>query len=239
MVWGVIEPGSFGDFFTHGEFPGWEEDLRKYYDEKMPAKQKQEYLDAGDAKLFGSGAYRSVVYNKFIYEVGMKIVGFPPTTAIEEHELPKTLKTFKPYTNLGSLISTCGFWAADDAFKNIVERLEPNLHQFYPIQIIMPKGKIYPKPYYMLVMGQYFDSFSAEKSDEGSFEEPHNGYSSVQHRTKKYVIGLAFLKDVFGTAHMWRERHFRTPEILISDAMHAEIIKAGLRIPKHFKMKEV
>jgi hypothetical protein len=206
MVWGVIEPGSFGDFFPYAKFVGWEEELRKYYDEKMPAKQKQEYLDAGDAQLIGSGAYVQVVYKKFYMEIGRKIVGFPPTTAIEEHELPKTLKTFKPYNKLGSLISACGFWAADEAFKTIVERLEPGLHQFYPIQIIMPKGKVYPKQYHMMVIGQYFDCFSREQSDKGSVRDRIGGYYSAWHDTKQFVAGLAFSQSIFSKAHMWSER---------------------------------
>jgi hypothetical protein len=239
MVWGVIQPGSFGDFYPFAEFTGWEEDLRKYYDEKMPAKQKDEFLAAGDAQLIGSGAYVQVVYKKFSTEIGTKIVGFPPTTAIEEHELPKTLNVERPYANLGSLISACGFWAADEAFKTIVERLEPDLHQFYPIQIIMPKGKVYSRQYYMMVIGQYLDSFSPDNCDEGAFDDRNNGYYTTRYGLKRDVGGMAFLQNTFGKAQMWSEHRLYSPEMIMSDVLQAEIIKAGLRLPKHFKMKEV
>jgi hypothetical protein len=39
MVWALVEPGSFGDFFPNGDYFGWEEELKRYFDEEMSAEQ--------------------------------------------------------------------------------------------------------------------------------------------------------------------------------------------------------
>ena len=40
MVWGVVEPGSFGDFYPSGDYVGWEEEIKRYFDEEMSAEQR-------------------------------------------------------------------------------------------------------------------------------------------------------------------------------------------------------
>lgn len=96
------------------------------------------------------------------------------------------------------------------------------MHQFFPIEIKMPKGKIFPKAYFTLVIGQYFDSYAPDKSDE----------------SKKNLAGRAFSKAAFGNAHLWRDRRFPLLNCL-SDELKSALDDAGLRLPKHYRMKEI
>ena len=235
MVWGLSMPSSFGDYFPHGDYVGWDEELKRYYDETMPAEQKAPFLVRGPVRYF------RYVGAKFRKECGSNDINdLPPITPIKAHEPPKWYETVKTYSSLGSLIELPNqILAVDDALKSIIERLEPEVHQFFPIQITMPKGAVYPKRYFVMAIGRYFDSFSKEKSKVGCWKDRGNGYYSALYNLKEHLTGLAFSKTVFGNAHLWRERHMSEPEILFSDELQAEITKAGLRLPKHYQMKAV
>jgi hypothetical protein len=64
------------------------------------------------------------------------------------------------YKSLGSLIKLNDrILAVDEALKAIIERLESGVHQFFPIEIMMPSDKAPSVRYYVLVIGNYCDSF--------------------------------------------------------------------------------
>ncbi|MEO8374825.1 MAG: DUF1629 domain-containing protein [Sphingomonas bacterium] len=244
MVWGMDIPSSFGEFWPEGDFEGvdergsrgWSKRLIAYYEENMQEAQKALFDDG-----CGNGALRYMghVFGKFTHELGTcDEPDSLPLTPIEDHEPPTSFDTDKGYTSLGSLIAlNYGVLAVNEALKAIIERVEPVKHQFFPIEIKMPKGKVFPERYYILVIGQYIGSFSPADSRKESWQEPVSGRYS-HDESKKGVAGLALSKVVFGKAHLWRERGFLGLLTCLSDELEREIAKAGLRIPKHYQMKE-
>jgi hypothetical protein len=233
MVWALIEPGSFGDFFPDGDFVGRKEQLAAHFSK----------MSADFQAMFGgsSASYKSYVSSKFANEIGTKIGEKPKLVALEPHEKPSWFETEKRYTSLGSIIETSNqLLAVDEALKTIIERLDPGVHDFWPMQITMPKGEAYPNKYYALVIGQFKDSFSPENSAEGSWTKEKNYDSySVPIDNQQYVSGLALSNSAGGVAHLWRERKLRRPNIWFSDSLQSEIAKAGLRLPKHYRAQEV
>jgi hypothetical protein len=232
MVWALIEPSSFGDFFPDGEHVGRAEQLAAYF-QQMPADLR--------AKFGGNDlSYKSYVSSKFIGEIGTKMGDKPAIGPLEPHEKPGWFQTEKRYSSLGSLINTENqLLAVDETLKLIIEQLEPGCHEFWPMQITMPKGEVYPKKYYGLVIGQFVESFVPEKSAEGSWEKSGQHNYRVSIADKSRVAGLALSKSAVGNSHLWRERKLRRPAVCLSDALQTAIDKSGLRIPKLFKMKEV
>lgn len=237
MVWGMIMPTGFGEVWPDGDFVGWNETLQAYYREKMPPEQKA-LFEFGSGN--GASSYAYYVSGKFISPPG-ETAGpeYPPYSPIEPQEPPKSFTTEKRYSSLGSLIMLNGrILAVDDPLKAIIERLEPDVHQFFPIEIRMPHGTVFPKSYFVIHIGQYHKSFSSENSREGVWRE--NGeFGYIIEKSKKGVVGLAFAKSVFGNSHLWRERDLRESLTCFSDQLQAEISKAGLRIPKHYRMLEI
>jgi hypothetical protein len=232
MVWALIEPGSFGEFFPGGDFVGDEAQLKAYFDQ----------LPKDIQATFGgrTASYQSFVAYKFTQEVGMKFGDKPPLTPLQPHEKPGWFETEKRYSSLGSIIKTTNqLLAVDEALKNIVERLEPSVHDFWPMQITMPKGEAYPKKYYGMVVGQFRDSFFPENSSDGSWEKSGEHNYRVSMENKEQVSKLAFSKAAINGAHLWRERKLRRPNIWFSDSLQSEIAKAGLRLPKHYRAQEV
>jgi hypothetical protein len=246
MVWGMSIPSTFGEFWPDGDFEydrkmresGWRGRLIAHYLAEPRQEQKRLFNHGDDIDASGYAGY---AIGKFTDEVGTVHPFFPdrpPFSVIEPHEPPKTFDTEKTYKSLGSLIAlNSGLLAVDEAVKAIIEQLEPKVHQFFPIDIIMPKSVAFPKDYYVLVIGRYFDSFSPENSKEDSYSigSGYYGYSE----NKNSMSGLAFSTAVFGGAHLWRERRFFKKLTCFSDELQSGIIKAGLRLPKHYEMKEV
>lgn len=223
MVWVMALPSGFGDFGPEGHFVGWEE-------------ARTHFANEVDGDSYGYG-----VWQKFIEEQGKQFSPrHPPIAAIESHEAPKWYELERRYSSLGSTIRLQnGILAVDEALKEIIERMEPHRHQFFPIQITMPRNVAYPKRYFILVIGQYLESFSPVQSVEGSWEPDGSTHYFYNSPRKKDLSGLALSKTIFGTAHLWRERLMSLPLICFSEVLLAEIVKAGLRLPQHFQAKEV
>jgi hypothetical protein len=245
MVWGMGLPESFGLFWPSGEFEGggWYNRLPNYFYEQPPEIQKA-LFDSPLEPMEAMDAYTLYVTDKFISEVGARKSPrpeHPPYTPIHKDELPATFDIEKTQKVLGSLIALNGrIVAVDDALKDIIERFEPSLHHFYPIKIVMPKGNIFPKNFYILVIGQYFDSFVPEKSKDEAFRELPNsgGKLLIRGGPKNNIPGLALSQNIYGDAHLWRERRLGPDLTCFSDALAAEIENAGLHIPKLRKMKD-
>lgn len=252
MVWGMSLPSRFGEFWPEGRFEidpkthesGWGARLREYFRAQTPERQMELLDDVPDGDANGA-AYAYHVFGKFINEIGAAD-GRPGShfSPIEPHEPPRSFKTAKTFQSLGSLIQLNDrIVAVDDALKAVIERLEPGVHQFFPIEIVMPKGGVFPKSYHVLVIGQYHDSFSPEHSDKDAWSDYGPDYPDFYfykyEESRKGISGLALSAAVFDQAHLWRERRFNGILICFSDDLQAEMAKASLRLPPHYKMKKV
>ncbi|WP_454607829.1 imm11 family protein [Labrenzia sp. MBR-25] len=229
-------PSGFGAYFPDGDYVGYRERLTKYFDEEMPAEEKAKF---GEDKDIG---YVSHVVQNFTYEPGTAHGDNIPCRLVAEYEWPEEYELVKTYKALGSLFEMNGqLLAVEPAFKDVVERLEPGIHHFRPLRVTTRKREAYPKRYYTMVISKFLDCFDPASSAEGSWEKPSEDYDSyrVYIDTKKYMEGLAFSRSAIGNAHLWRERRLYSPQIYFSDALKAAFDRAGLRLPRHYRMKEV
>jgi hypothetical protein len=168
-----------------------------------------------------------------------RTIDAPPLRPPEENEWPAEHRLKKRYENLASIIqgSSISYFLIDETLKVLIERLEPGVHQFRPITITMPRGAVYPVQYYTIMFGNWIDSFLPTISDTDCYREGTQNYF-VNTRTKYDMAGLALSPEKFGKAHFWREKKLLTPDICISDTLYDHIVRAGLRLPKHFEMSE-
>lgn len=232
MVWGMALPGSFGDFFPDGAYVGWKEARTEYFYNRMPADQRAIFND-------DVSTYRYYVAENFINEPGLKRPDLPPFGPIAAHEAPKRFETIKSYASLGSLIKLNDrILAVDGHLMHIIECFEPGMHHFFPIEIVMGRKVISPKQYYVMAIGQYLDSFSPEESDPASWKERGEEHFSFEEG-KKPMSGLALSGRIFGGAHLWRERRMTNVLVCFSDQLMSEIALSALRLPKHYRLKEI
>lgn len=223
MVTGITSPSGFGDYSPHGEYVDWDVRLKNYYDHEMSEAEKAE-MGMQERILYSKFA------NKFLDDKG----------PVKPHEWPMEFRTRVTYPSLASLIMLPDrLLAVDETLKGLIEELEPSVHQFSPLRIVMPKGKEYPQQFYVMVIRQFVDSFSPDRSEEGSWYRREFGLCFVQVSTRQAYEGLALSKQLFGSSHLWRERWLKNPNIFVSDRLQAAIAGLGLRIPKHYSLKAV
>jgi len=222
MVWAIHHASGFGKFFLNGDYVGWEDAVRQYWDTDIPLEEKRRI----EARWGGFSTYDFSM--KFIEDFG-------PLT---ERELVKEFRTEKTVKEIAALAKISNqVPIVHEDLKDVIEDIEPNVHQFWPITISMPRGKTYPEPYYGMRIGQFVDSFRPEQSAENAFQQRKAIYLSSD--TKEKTSGLAFSGEEIGARHLWREKKLSKPNIFMSDALQAKIAAKGLQLPKHFQAKVV
>jgi hypothetical protein len=225
MVWAWVEASSFGDFFPNGDYVGWEEGTQRYFWEEMSAEQREAF---GKSHI----DYRYEVSRKFTEDRG----------PLEPHEHPLEFRMMERAKSLGSLIKlTDRLLAVDATLQEIIEALEPGVHQFWPLRITLRNGNEYPGPYYGMIIRRFIDSFVPEQSDARQAE----GVGTVldiyyaKSPTKKAYGNLTVLKSVAAGNHLWRERRLHNPSVFFSDDLQAEIARRGVRIGKSHQLKAI
>lgn len=246
MVWGMSLPRTFGEFWPDGDFEGtdasgadgWGMRLKAYYQNNMPGEQKALFDDGqGNGPL----RYPYFVTQKFINEPGALIPREPrQLSPIEPHEPPRSFYITRGGKRLASLIKLNDrILAVDERLKSIIQRMEPGLHQFFPIAMKLRKELVYPASFHIMVIGQFFDSFLPENSSADAYR-PNGESQFIHEENKRAMSGIALSKAAFGDAHIWRERRLSGEWLTcFSDELIGEITGAGLRIPKHYRMIEI
>jgi hypothetical protein len=226
MTWGVIEPNGFGGYFPQGEHVARKDTIEDYYNTQMTDAEKKDLGMETGVNFFKFS-------EKFTKDLG----------PLEEYAQPRTLETSKTHKELASLILMKNrLIAVDETLKGIIEELEPGVHQFWPIEITMPKDTSYPVPYYGMVIHNHLNSFRLEDCDPGlAVDDSIGDYIDyvVKARSRSDFKGLAMSREEIGNRHIWREKYLRDLWIFFSDELAARIKASGLKMPKHYPMKDV
>jgi len=249
MVWALHVPKSFGMYWpdgrleqemkANGPHDGWFDRLAEHHWNATPEEKVR--LFGAPEDLREGAWYPTFVSRKLKSEQGSLSeedgVPFGPVLA---HEPPKSYHVNlmeSGVAKLGSLIALpAGLLAVDEKLRGVIEAVEPGVHEFYPLEIIVADGSVSSRLFYTLVIGQFFESFSAENSDAGSF----NGTGPYYFQQEKSAVeGLCVQRSRFKTAHLWAERNFSRRFVCLSDHLRGQIRAAGLSIPKCYRLKEV
>ena len=239
-------PSTFGEFWPDGEYEfdqqtwdsGWGKRIQENYNKKMINSQNNSFQNGNGYRFVGDPYY---VSQKFTKEIGTTIgPDYPPIGLIEDCDPPQSFQVIRGKKSLGSIFKmNNGILAVDEILRSIIDEIEPNIHQFFPIEIKWRNNRLELR--YIIVIRKYLDSFSPENSKDYSWriESPKYPNSHIYEENKKSMNGLSFSRKLFGNSHLWRERNFNNPLICISDELKNEIEKLSLRIPKIYKMREV
>jgi hypothetical protein len=204
MVWGLELPTGFGPFFPDGDFVGYKEQLEAAFN-AMTADAKAYY----DNQVTG---YRLHVSQCFNYEHGTMHGEQRVFRPLAEAEWPREFQIKRQYRRLGSLIKSVNMLLlVDKALKEIIEHLEPDIHQFRPTKLTFTKDEAYPRDYFTMVIGTFLTSFDPDQSGKGSFTKLGVYHSS--HFDEETASKLAFRKSMLNGHHLWRERELKTPDL--------------------------
>ena len=135
----------------------------------------------------------------------------------------------------------CAFTSSDGVIiiqqpiRDVLEALDPGVHQIVPIDVWFEDGTKAKHPCFVLNIHVHQSSIIDEKSDV----RPHVGYKEtrdimfISHARKNITLDRAKLSSI----NLWRERRY--PEsILMSDTLNAELASKKLDFFEMWKAKE-
>lgn len=141
MAWATATPLNFGQYFPGGDLVGWDEQISQYAD-SFP-KEKRKYI------------HPALIAKKFTKNQDL----------VRAEESPRLFRINKKPKALASMFFlTDGLLVVDPALFQIIEKYEPNVHQFFPIQIELPKGEFSPVQYQLIVIRNFADAFIMDAS---------------------------------------------------------------------------
>ncbi|WP_299288286.1 DUF1629 domain-containing protein [uncultured Tateyamaria sp.] len=224
MVWFLDSPvSSFGRFFLDGDFVDWTERNETYFNTVLTDEDRQKFNGR-----FNS--YHAYVARKFSTDEG----------EILDHEWPTEFKTTRVYKTIGSVAELLGQLRAVSAeFKEIIERFEPGIHKFNPVQLLKPNGEPYSGIYYLIAVQSFLDSFDPDQSDP---EIWYKSKLSEHYQLTGPTSGIsefALRKTEFEGKHLWVEKKILGYNWIVSDELRSAMADAKLVVPKMFKMKVV
>lgn len=120
-----------------------------------------------------------------------------------------------------------GLNAVSSRFRDLVEELEPNVHQFFEIELREQGGTPIPGQYYTFNCPRRIDTILANESTLG-WEEMRNGMPRPKLPHRDFSIS----RPARAGAHIWCENFLRVMGIMVSDQFAAEVKKRELTGPK-------
>lgn len=251
MVWAVLLPSNFNEFFPRGEFHGYREALAAHYNaEQRPGLTPQhrvEFVFRSDRPMKSDGrpysafsTYMLDVTEKFHEEIGVPRPHEPALLPILPHEWPKDYVFEKLYKRPASLMKLSNrMYVVEERLRDVIEGLEPGVHQFHPVRMELPAGVEHPIRFHMMVVTRWLDSFSLAQSDRKGLRDADSDSPWVYPDSKENFAGVAMESTVIKDAHIWRERRLQGADFFTSDVLKDEAGKSGLRLPPSFQMKSV
>lgn len=109
--------------------------------------------------------------------------------------------------------------AVSENFKAAVEKLQPGVHQYFPIELLWEDGSLAAQRYWFVPVGR-LDSVDR---NETTYE--FRGLWDISSGRDKELV---FNRSQIGGRHVWIDMFIHLPHPVISDALKAEFDKAGI-----------
>ena len=180
------------------------------------------YASLVDGRREAGGGLRIRLLDDSLYSVvsGGATVSIPRTghaygwtmndsIAVRAEDVPTKMKLRRTYKKLPCMFVCAAPWMVCDQFRDLVEQLEPNVHQSFPIDILDLKDKVVGDRFVLDIWNK-LDALDEFKSDiswigkEGSLEgKPVNGYGFA---VIKPLGKLAVRQAVIQGHHFWGDK---------------------------------
>ncbi|CUH76198.1 hypothetical protein TRM7557_00762 [Tritonibacter multivorans] len=173
----------------------------------------------------GSGSDPSAAALSSVFHYGLR--------ELLEDEVPKRLIAKKiPQKWHDSFRVSDALSVVREPVKDIIERLDPGVHQFFPLTIETKRGKIIEGPWFAMNVTARQDSVVMEQSSVNVNKRFPDELCSFFHDGEDRVTVDAGRQSGL---HLWREQRFRG-SLLGSDALMAELKAQKLRFfPRAFR----
>ncbi len=119
-----------------------------------------------------------------------------------------------------------GSWTVSERFKDIVEGLEPGIHNWLPTDLVYADGKPEPEQHYFLQVGQTLDTVIFERTAFISGVSVTGEHTVMFPRTNHL---MTLDKEKIAGKHLWKEKYAEHQATFISDELVKTLKKLGLR----------
>ncbi|MEI2296690.1 imm11 family protein [Ensifer sp. MJa1] len=136
----------------------------------------------------------------------------------EKEHVPTCIELEGPKRTITDIYSGYGLFV-DEKFRLAVEKLEPNVHQFFPIDLVWKDGSHAAHRYWFVPCNR-LDSVDRAKT---TFE--FRGLWDIFGGPDKLLV---FSRSQIGSHHAWIDKYIHAPMPLISEALKAELEAAGV-----------
>ncbi len=127
-------------------------------------------------------------------------------------------------------------------FRDIVEGLEPGIHQFFPVAVLRRTGEAFPGQFHLVNVLQKADAIIVEKSEAMWRRREVRLPDGRVVESKILSIGpspeLTLDRTVIAGRHLWRGDQHARDHIFFSDALMERVQRAGLKKLRWFKTEE-
>ncbi|WP_278027866.1 imm11 family protein [Roseicyclus salinarum] len=160
-----------------------------------------------------------------------------PDCVPREVLLDRPLKSFMDFFFINN-----GINVVSTRLREILERLDPGLHQFWPMNFRTKRGIRTDGQFHGMVVMGFANALSEEGSDllvVGPSMTPLPGGKSVPSKRKailRHTGNAAVRTDSLPACHLWWDHGLWPHYLLCSDALRQEIVDGGLNV---FKMKKL
>ena len=138
---------------------------------------------------------------------------------VHTEHLPTRLRWSGPKKRVPDVIWGAAFFV-NDAFKDTVERFEPGVHQFEPVQFEFKDGTPFSQRMWFLHACNRLDTVSRKHSTAEKsriFWKPETGT-------------MVFSLDRIGGHHLWVDKHvYAAGAMFVSNALHDALIEADIK----------
>ncbi len=146
------------------------------------------------------------------------------------------------HKRLPDLFNANGFLTVCDAFKRVVDELEPNVHQFFPITFFDKKGEVVPGngPYFLLNVLHKFDAVFADRSSVEWIDLDPRNYPGV--KTLHRGLGpwkLVMSRPQIAGRHLWLPIKMLSTERYCSNQIIEAVEKKKLKGFRHTPVEEI
>lgn len=124
-----------------------------------------------------------------------------------------------------------GSWIVSERFKDIVENLEPGIHNWLPTDLVNVDGNRVPEPHYFLQVGQTLDTVIFERTAFNSGVSA-TGEHYVTFPKTNHLMTLDRVK--IAGKHLWKEKYAGYQDTFFSNELIKTLKK--LRLGRGFQL---
>lgn len=147
---------------------------------------------------------------------------------IDDRFWPKRARMKTERKSLPDWLGFCSFWGVSQAFRDCVEELEADVHEFRPVEVLRKDGSTYGQPYYAL---------NIRRTVLGAVDWDKTDVPSKESRDIRVMLGLlnyapgknvSMKKSAIDDFHLWISDEVILGSVAVSDTLHNMLVKRKL-----------